>query len=276
MAKRNAKRIAKRLKRESDEFKGVVDQCIHLLGLHGYPIQFPWEVPLALEQLISNAGLTPQGMMNAPTGSREASFDRLAGAMAAGPQAQPPPGQQLAPQAAQPAYQLMGAPQAASAPVAPPEVANVDPWAAAAEAASVTMETGHGGHRAPPQGQGSADGGLSPEQVQAMFEAKQAAMFERLAQSGVKYGGAQGPAAGKKLIPHPSVKVPTGAPPAPPRAAGGEEGHQSPYAVPGGGDGPRNPKNGMTREQMVEAIANATGKVPGAPAANPNAKPAGF
>jgi len=267
MGRRNNKRVAKRLKMQSDEYQAVVDQCIHILSAHGYPVQFPWEVPHALQTMLSSMGASSDVEVSpsAFLGSREDSLSRLAGAMEKGPSASSAAlssGATSSPTQEDVSFTL--------------DEDEPDSWESLAESSisffddtPLAMETSSSGDSL---GQLEEPAGQPTPEMVARFEAKQAEMLQRVSQNGVQYGrGAKGPAAGAKLSPHPSVKMPDVSS----GASDGDE-YESPYVPSGGGDGPRNPKTGLTRQQMVERIAEATGKAPGAPGGNPNAKPRGF
>lgn len=106
------------------------------------------------------------------------------------------------------------------------------------------------------------------DQMMAQFQAGQQRMFQRVADTGVQYKhGAGGPAAGQHLVAQGTAPVTTAVPPQPAL-------QQAPQQ--GGGGGERRLKNGMSRSAALDAIERASGKRPGAPPANPNAKPHGI
>lgn len=267
MGRGNSKRAVKRMKRQGDEHKSVVEQCMFILTNAGYPIQFPWEVPHALTELI-NGSSGGASTAHSAVPSRQETLGRLAAGQIS------------------PAQPQQGSPRQVSRPVQQQPPRAIDPWASESEPVdpfggsdgdewgdidtSSLVDDGEGYYEADYE---DDDGGeLSPAEMMARYEQGQAGLMQRVAQNGVQYGrGAKGPSAGRRLVPHESVKVPKVQPEVHAAPAQGE--YQSPYGA--AGDGPR-AKNGMTRDQMVNAIERATGRAPGSPKGNPTAKPPGF
>ncbi len=275
--KRNARRLVKKMKREGQEYRTVVDNLIMLLGLNGITINFPWELTQAVEQLLQERnGMAPNPQQ--PQHEVGASFERLA--------------------------QLTGAttpiqPMHAAPPPAPPPVhaaAPVDPWAAAAAGAAEDL-TGPNGHRPPAAQPGPTQTEESPDQAQmkAKFEEGQARLMNRLETQGVRHSTGAGPGQGQRMGAHPSVKMPAVPPTAPHSAPhddfdgivsfGDDDTVEAPFQTTEStsvhpnapvDDGSPRTAGGMSIEQARDLIGRATGKRPGAPGANPTVKPSGF
>lgn len=251
---RNAKRMMKRMKRESDEFRVVVDQCLMILNQNGITVQFPWEVPEVLKELVS--GRVP---LAAQQGGSSSSTDevrhRLAGGTSSStqPSAPSPAVQPASVEDMGAVWESLGAPSSdglASAQPVHPQVSN-DPAPSPQQAPPMPMD-----------------------EMQRLVEQRQARMMQRLESQGVQYKGPGGPSEGKRLTPHESVSAPQPSVSSETSATPDGE-YRSPYGAHRNEEQRRN-ANGMTREEMVAAIAKATGKAPEPPPASPVQKPPGF
>jgi hypothetical protein len=259
--------MVKRLKREGDEFRSVVDQCISICAQHGVTIQFPWEVPKVLAELLDGkvplAAQVPQGNSAEESRRRLADFSRSA---------HPSPSSRSVPSPA----------SAQSAPVSPPPVANSSGGPVSMDQTQQIWDNLVDGldveHPAPqPQVAPPADQPspapkapqsappMSMEEMQKIAESRQAAMLARVQQQGVRYKGSPGPLQGQNVEVDDSVDLTPAE-----NVSDGE--YQSPYAT---GGNPKHP-SGLTREEMAQKILEATGKMPSAPTANPVPKPPGF
>lgn len=282
----SSKRKFKRMKRQMGESTDIVQQVMSTLTVFGYPVQFPWEIPHAVADAIQNG---PKNGHGSPSG--EGTRDRMAAALSGSAVSAPPaPAPAAAPSAPAPVRQIssrasdlvdslfaseFGEKEEVDAePEADPwDTLDVDDVFLGSASVSAATPSPQGSSSAPAMA--SPEGPpMSPEEMKRLVEEKQRRMLERVANTGVRYGrGAAGPAEGQKMDVHPSVKMPSS--PAPAQDSPSQEGgYVSPYG--GSDDGTPRGKNGMTRAQMVEAIAKATGKPPGEVKPNPNVKPPGF
>lgn len=302
MGKRNSKRAVKKARRQVNELQGVIDQAIMVLNENGFPIEFPWEIPHAIRDLASRTRAGGQDMSVQQAGASVQRLAQMTGQQVApqAPQAAPAQAHQPAspPAQSEPAPMMdwddlgdelladldsSSSSQTVAAPSrpSPPQQASAQP----VSAQPVSAQPSAGPQPAPPP--------MSMEEMKRLVEQKQARMIDRVQTQGVQYGMGAGPAEGKKMAPHPSVKIPPTSPHHPqqevspppvqeqqPQADGrgasdaGDGEYVSPYG--GGSNGERVAKNGMTREEMVRAIEQATGKAPGAPGSNPVPKPPGM
>jgi len=271
-----AKRKIRKIKAQSEEARGVLDACMLIASSHGRIVNFPYELPQLLEELFSaqkaGGGYIPGAQANAAYNRLEA----LTSQNGAPQQHTVPVQTVVSPQPAAPAYQAppplplaYGAePWGAPAEATPP----ANPWATAANAATEEMRRNPTAvaqsavAQSPPQDPTP----ITPQapqpgmdQMMAKFEAGQARMVQRVAETGVQYKhGAGGPAAGQHLVTQNPVPVTTQVAP-------------QPALQPAGRDGERRLKNGMSRSAALDAIERSTGTRPGTPTASPHAKPLG-
>lgn len=267
MGKVNAKRMIKRMKRQSEEYKQVVDACVLIAGQYGVVINLPYELPTILENLLRSQQQGSPADHQAAQAKASESYNRLAAMTHQPPhQASPPQAHHQAPVAPQPNPWDVAAEQA---PMPPPPP--VDPWASATSDAAIddVFEEDEPMFDAPDNG-GSQNHDIAS--MQAAFEAKQAQMLDRVSNTGIQYKNSPGPAAGTRPAPH------SNAPQAPPQASGhnqapppGPTSSTAPGPAPAPPDN-RRLKGGMTRGQALDMIERATGRRPGNPPANPNIK----
>jgi hypothetical protein len=283
MAKRNAKRMMKRMQRESGEYKSVVDACIFMASQHGITINFPWEVPNLLEALLQErrSGVVATGAAQVQAHDAHERLAQLTGhngaSQPAHPHAQPgpPPVPPSAPQGSPWAAAAQGGPTAPELEPPPPPV---DPWAAAAEGAfDDIIEGALGADQSPAAPAGAPTGDeatLSQEEMMARYQAGQDRMISRVETTGVQYKHGQGgPATGQRMVAHDNAR-----PAAPPAAPGAHPPPPAGFvpAEPRNDDGSPRMKGGMSRTQALDLIERSTGRRPSAPGGNPTQKPAGF
>lgn len=163
------RRKLKRFRMQAAETQEVTEQMMLMASAHGISIQFPWELPGLLQQLLEAQGAA----VGAPTGRMQSRSTRKAPAAARLGQSHP--------------SQPLALP-------APPlfeeeEDVEIDPFSVASISAQDEEEE--------PEGP-------TPEMI-AEYERRQNAMFTRVQTQGVQYGktGAPSPAQGKRLVADP-------------------------------------------------------------------------
>ena len=282
-----AKRKLKRIKRQGDESKTIIENISGILMAHGIVVNFPWEIPEIIGELLANRSASPPNHLGQQqaVASTQGAIQRLRALtqVPSSPAPQSPPAHHVAataPASVQPISDPWGtaaddigqaAPQ--SAPPAPP----VDPWGDAADLDFDFDSEPAAATQAYPEQATPVDPntGLTMEQMQAMVEAGQSRMMQRVETTGVQYkNGAQGPAAGKRIAPAPRIAAKAGttagaagAPPIAPQTAPAAMG------IPPAKPGERRGKNGLTAAQARALISRATGREVKPPGANPNVKP---
>lgn len=280
-----AKRRLKRLKREGDESKQIVEQLMGLFMAHGVTVNFPYEIPNIVGQLLNGSGQGVPNHQQAIEGAN-ASIDRLRQLTTGQPV-------QALPAAPAPPHQ---APPVAPAPAANPAAPKVDPWAAAATGSAAPVAAAPVAPAAPvdPWGEAAAaplapapapaptapaapaegppaDGApMSEAEMMARFQAGQERMVNRIATEGVQYKhGAQGPASGQRIAPAAGVQTGAAQPEASVPGA-------APIPAPTGGGGGKRGMNGLTSEEARAIIARVTGQEVKPPGGNPVPKPPGM
>lgn len=239
-----AKRKLKKLKMQGDEAQQIVDQLLGLCMAHNISVQFPWELPNIVGQILAShatGSMSVPGQAQAVEVANE-SIERLRQLTHGGPPPSPRP-------------------QAARDPERDPwstvtdEEPQRDPWEMAAEAALDGQDEDLEDEPSTPEEDSYA-------QMVAQYEEGQARLLNRVATEGVKYkNGAQGPAAGKKIAPAPGV-LPASATESVPAVSS----ERAP-------NGEKRGMNGLTASEARELITRVTGKVIEPPKGNPFPKP---
>lgn len=193
MSAGSSRRKFKRFQRQSAEQTATVEGLIALFQQYGIHIDFAWQLPEIVEQLlVANKGAIPQTVKRGSIG----------GGMGRSPQDMM---KQLS--GGTPPVPRLGAVTARSAPKAAIAMQQEEEQEEEIDdnlVAGLYEEYGEEEEEEQDEGDGMP---MSQEEMIAAYQAKQAAMTRRVAREGVKYGktGTPGPSAGKKLLPHGST-----------------------------------------------------------------------
>lgn len=260
MAAGSSRRKFKRFQRQSAEQTATVEGLIALFQQYGIHIDFAWQLPEIVEQLLAaNKGAIPQMAKGRSIGGGGKSPQDMLRQLSGGTPVVPRLG-------------VVSAAAGRPAPrtVAAPEEEEVD------EDLVAGLYEEYGSDEEEEEGEEGEDGmPMSQEEMVAAYQEKQAAMIRRVATDGVKYGktGTQGPAAGKKLLPHGSTDKRILSAKKPQiddsgleegldmdLGSGPDEEDSSPAVESGPGDGRVNPKTGMSMADQRRLMSRVLGK----------------
>jgi hypothetical protein len=272
MAAGSSRRKFKRFQRQSAEQTATVEGLIALFQQYGIHIDFAWQLPEIVEQLlVANKGTIPQTIKRGSIG----------GGMGRSPQDMM---RQLTVGA--PVVPRLGTVGAIVGRTAPKAVIEMQEEEEEEEIDSSLVAGLYAEYGDEEEEEDEGDGmPMSQDEMMAAYQAKQAAMTRRVAKEGVKYGktGAQGPAAGKKLLPHKSTDKRILSAVAAPQLdesemdedmdlGNGPDEESSSDDEGGANDGRVNPKTGMSLAKQRQLMSRVLGKQvkPPVPSGIPN------
>lgn len=250
MSAGSSRRKLKRFQRQSAEQTTTVEGLIALFQQHGVNIDFAWQLPEIVEQLlVANKGAIPQSKRSSIGGGKnpQEMLRKLSGSA--------PSNLRLG------AGNIVGK-QTTKKPVEPEE--EID------ESLVADLYEEYGEEESENDFEEENEMPMSQEDMIAAYQAKLAAMTRRVAKEGVKYGktGTPGPSAGKKLLPHGSTdkKILSAISQDEDENEGidmdpgnGPDDDSSPVET-GAEDGRVNPKTGMSLAKQRQLMSKVLGK----------------